>query len=956
MEQFIQELLNCLNTGFINKENLLSRRDYLPELILNNSIEGKKVLTTIDRELKDCDEFWFSVAFVTNSGVAVLINILDYLNEKNIKGRILVSQYQNFTQPEALKRLLSFKNIELKILVTGAFHAKGYLFKRANYYNLIIGSSNLTANALCSNKEWNLKITATENSNLIYSTLSEFQNEFKEALPVTKEFIEAYEIIYKKQKKLLNADNRLLEQLTPRPQPNKMQKDALANIKAMRTKGKSKVLLISATGTGKTYLSAFDAQEFKPNTFLFIVHRIDIAAKALDTFRKVFGDTISMGLYNDEKENPTSDFLFTTIQTLSRDNHLSKFGKTQFDYIVIDETHHAGANTYQKILNHFAPKFLLGMTATPERTDGFDIFNEFDYNIAYEIRLQKALEEDMLCPFHYYGVCDVEINNNKISEEKAFKLLTANERIDRILEKANHYGCDDGNVRGLIFCSSKKEIHAFSKAFNQKGLRTVALDRDSKSDERQKAIARLESDDEKQRLDYIFTVEIFGEGIDIPRVNQVILLRPTQSAIVFVQQLGRGLRKCDNKEYLTVIDFISNYKNNYLIPIALYGDTTYNKDRLRKLLASGNNLIPGASTINFEKIAQDKIFESINTATMTLQKDLAEDYKYLKYRLGRNPMMMDFVAQKARDPFLYVTYAKSFYNFAYKMEKNAIENLNTEMRTLLELFSFNIGNGKRIEEIIIIKHLLKNPALSIATFKKFMHNNYQITYINDLTFNSSIRNINFDFINKGKDIIKSDNKRVRFSTNFVTKLKNETFRKFFNDILDYGENIFNDHFENGVYLDGFILNEKYSRRDVCRILNWPKNEESTIYGYKIKNNTVPLFVTLKKHDKIAASIKYGDKFISPNKFHWYTKSNRTLSSKDVLQFYQTKSNLRVLLFVKKHDGEGSDFYYLGELLSLENSFRQKQMKNENGEKLPVVTIDFQLKYEVEESLYEYLTN
>ena len=557
MIELRNSLTKSLQTGFID-QLFQSNKEYIPEFLVNNKKEGKKVLTTILSELENCEEFWFSVAFVTTGGISSLINQLIKLDRKGVKGKILVSQYLNFTQPEALKRLLQFKNIELKIVVKGAFHSKGYLFKTGGLYNLIIGSSNLTASALSKNKEWNLKISATPESDIIYKAINEFTTEFKNAITVTPEYIEAYQELYLRQ----FAYNQLLEEKKDSIEkteiiPNSMQVEALVNLKKLRLEGKNKALLISATGTGKTYLSAFDAKIFNPSKFLFVVHRENIAKAAMETFQAVFGESKTFGLYTGNKKELEKDFIFSTVQTLSKEEYLQKFDPTHFEYIVIDESHHAGAISYQRILNHFKPKFLLGMTATPERTDGLDIFQLFDHNIAYEIRLQRALEEEMLSPFHYFGVSDITIDGELLKENADFRLLTSNERIKQIIEKINVYGCDDGSVRGLIFCSRTNECKELSKGFNKSGYKTIALTGESSESDRAEAITHLESNDPNVKLDYIFTVDIFNEGVNIPRVNQVIMLRPTQSAIIFVQQLGRGLRKADFKDYLTIIDFIN---------------------------------------------------------------------------------------------------------------------------------------------------------------------------------------------------------------------------------------------------------------------------------------------------------------------------------------------------------------------------------------------------------------
>jgi superfamily II DNA or RNA helicase len=237
-----------------------------------------------------------------------------------------------------------------------------------------------------------------------------------------------------------------------------MQIEALKNLKNLREDKKNKALIISATGTGKTYLSAFDAKAFKPKKLLFVVHRLTIAKDSLKTFRRVFGKDKTMGLYSGEKRELECDFVFSTIQTISKSTHLENFSKTHFDYIIIDETHRSGADSYLRLIDYFEPKFLLGMTATPERTDGNDIFQLFDHNIAYEIRLNRAMEEEMLSPFHYYGVTDLLIDNNEIDNKSTFNLLVSNERVNRIIEQAKFYGSDNGITRGLIFCSRKNEV------------------------------------------------------------------------------------------------------------------------------------------------------------------------------------------------------------------------------------------------------------------------------------------------------------------------------------------------------------------------------------------------------------------------------------------------------------------------------------------------------------------
>lgn len=309
----IEEFQKSLHTGFIDKTSK-SEVLYQPELLTNQKAPKKKVLSTIIQELNNCVGFFISVAFVTTSGVATLINTLKSLEERGIKGKILVSQYLNFTQPEALRRLSNFKNIELKIATKENSHSKGYIFKSATYYNLIIGSSNLTASALATNKEWNLKVSAVHSSSIVEKVLGEFESDFNTGIEVTEEFIIAYEEVYEKQR-ILNEQNAKYDSISAHTviEPNSMQKEALKNLENLRLENKRKALLISATGTGKTYLSVFDAEAFNPKRLLFVVHRLNIAKKAMETFQNIFGNEKSMGLYSGSNRELDKDFVFSTI-------------------------------------------------------------------------------------------------------------------------------------------------------------------------------------------------------------------------------------------------------------------------------------------------------------------------------------------------------------------------------------------------------------------------------------------------------------------------------------------------------------------------------------------------------------------------------------------------------------------------------------------------------------------
>ena len=970
MHNIKPEFKESLYTGFIDKE-ILSDIAYQPELLVNQKTPPKKILSTILNELSICTEFYISVAFVTTSGVATIINQLKELEERGVKGCVLVSQYLNFTQPEALKRLMQFSNIDLRIMISGNAHAKGYIFKNSTHYNLIVGSSNLTANALSTNKEWNIKLSALDESGLVNNVLKEFQSDFDNATIVTDEFIAEYDKLYKEQFLLSRKIKEHNEDIVETVVPNIMQEEALSNLAALRSDNKNKALIISATGTGKTFLSAFDAKNFNPKKLLFVVHRQTIAKDAMKTFKKVFGNMRTMGLYSGNTKEVDCDFIFSTVQTISKPDYLNKFSKEHFDYIIIDETHRSAANSYSRILNYFKPKFLLGMTATPERTDGNNIFEQFDYNIGYEIRLNRAMEEDMLSSFHYYGVTDLIIDDKSIDKKADFNLLVSEERVDRIIEQSKFYGSDNGIIRGLIFCSRKEEAKELSKQLNLRGLKTQALTGDSSEEQRANAISLLESDNLKEKLDYILTVDIFNEGIDIPKINQIIMLRPTESAIIFIQQLGRGLRKAEGKGYLTVIDFIGNYDNNYLIPIALYGDTSYNKDTIRKLLNEGSRLISGSSTINFDQITKERIFQSIDSANMQLLADLKKDYNLLKFRLGRTPMMMDFIKNDSRDPFLFVAYAKSYYNFVKKVDKNSIGDLNSIEIKLLELYAKEINNGKRVEESLIIKLLIEKNELSVTEFKSYIKTKYGYE-VTDETINSCIINLNFEFIRENKnkqlisvreiydlDIINLTNNILSFSFTFKKYLENKLFLDFLSDCTNYSIHEFDKSFSLENWKNGFVLYNKYSRKDVFRILNTLENPVAqNVGGYLVSadNSNCPIFVNYHKEDHISETTKYEDEFVNRNEFDWMSKSNRKIESNDVQAILGKKGEIRLPLFIKKNNDEGTDFYYMGEMQPNLSLVEQTEMDNGKGGSVSVVKIRFNVSPSVNESIYNYLND
>ncbi|MDB2318014.1 DUF3427 domain-containing protein [bacterium] len=940
-------------------------------LVLNQPSRGK-VIKTLKSELKSCCEFWFYVAFLNREGLQCLKQELLEAESNGVRGRVLVSKYLDFTDPEALRDLLRFSNLELKIAQSGNMHAKGYFFIKEKSETYLIGSSNWTASALTCNTELNVLITASRQDELADSVREEFLSQFDKATSVTEEFVRDYEENRKLSLATNSTSNSGGSWAPPKVslQPNDMQLDAINGIEKIRSDGEKKALVVSATGTGKTYLSAFHAKQIGVKRLLFVVHRENIARKAMESYKRVFGDTRTYGLYTGNTAEPNADFVFSTVQTLSRTPRMEVFAPDTFDYIIVDESHRVGANSYAKFLNYFDSKFLLGMTATPERTDGRDIFQFFDFNVAYEIRLQRALEEEMLCPFHYFGIADVLLEGESVDADTPFNLLGSDARIEHILYNAKRYGHSGSRVRGLIFCSRVEEATLISEGLNRRGLKTVALSGKDSEDAREEAIRRLEAHDSADALDYIVTVDIFNEGVDIPSVNQILMLRPTQSAIIFVQQLGRGLRKVEGQDkYLTVVDFIGNYLNNYLIPIALYGDTTNDRDQLRRLVFSGDAELPGTSTVSFDKISRDRIFESINQTNSQTLKELRSDFTAIHNRLGRLPVMMDFFELGARDPRQFGKYVKGSYrDFVRKLFPDEVHEVSNELREFLAVLGKDGLNGRSIEEPLIVLALLKESSIS---FESLLHQLESLGLpSSEARLLSAARAVNLRFltetVNKkkittgeklGVEWVYVKDSAIHRAFGF-TKVESEGVADDLRDMATFAKAIFLKDLDLACWENSFVRHRKYSRSDVFRLLGYPENPVAqNVGGYLLAQDrsSFPIFVTYHKSDEISSTTKYEDHFKSPSVMHWFSKSRRTLESPDVRFLADVAGGFesQVQLFVKKNDDDGIGFYYLGHVCPKRDSFYQDEMPSDKGA-VKVVRLDFELEHAVPRELYEYL--
>ena len=959
-----QNIQSGLSTAFLDK-NISSNVLYRPQFISNDYKNGRKVLSTIEDELLHCDSFLISVAFITMGGITPLLQTLRTLEDKGIHGKILTTDYLAFSDPKALDKLATFSNIELKMYLVpdskNGFHTKGYIFQSNEIYKILIGSSNMTNTALTTNREWNTKIVSTKSGEFVSEMLDEFEELWNHPNTYSyNAFIGAYRVHYEEYKKVKQKEEIKLpsKQLIP----NSMQQAFISSLRNIRNSNESKALLISATGTGKTYASAFALQDQNPKKALFLVHREQIAKQALQSYKNVFKDTKTFGLLSGNSKDTDVDYLFATMQTMSKKEVYSSFAPDTFDTIIIDEAHRIGAKSYQEIMEYFKPKFWLGMSASPERTDDFDVYAAFDHNIAYEIRLQQALEENLLCPFHYFGITDFLTNGNE-TDFTDFNYLTSNQRVDYIIEQTNYYGYSGERVKGLMFCSSKKEAAALSERLNLRGYRTLALSGDDSQEKREDAIDRLVSDTRSDYLQYILTVDIFNEGVDIPEINQVVLLRPTQSPIVFVQQLGRGLRKSKDKEYVVILDFIGNYKNNFMIPIALSGDRSYNKDNIRRYVLEGERIIPGSSTIHFDEISKKQIFASIDKLS-GIKTFIKESYKNLKYKLNRTPLLMDFLSNHEVDPLVILKEYKTYYKLLESIDASSIEKpLNDKELTVLEYYSSIIANSRRPIEAELLNQIINLYTIEPFDLLNQINSKYN-TQFNMNHLNSALSNITGNFIKTSAEkdkntllnsVILHNDDKLSISYDFKNILTNTQFKEYIQDLIDVciekNKSLRNKKKDTF----GFIMYEKYSRRDVCQLLNHIKDDASTMYGMKQLNKNTCIFVTYHKADGINGAEyldgkpNYSDSFMDSQTFMWNSKIGNGPESKYMKEFTSGETKR---LFVKKSDGEGTDFYYMG-TFEIDN-IKGTTKKNNKGVLQPICDVTLKMNESIREDIFDYL--
>ena len=736
-----------------------------------------------------------------------------------------------------------------------------------------------------------------------------------------------------------------------------MQGKALQRLEELRVSKENKALIIAATGSGKTYLSAFDVKKFKAKTMLFLVHRENILLSAKQSFENILGKSFSYGLYTGNKKEKDADYIFSTIQTMTL--NYEEFPKTYFDYIIVDEAHHITSPTYKKVVDYFKPKFLLGLTATSNRMDGNSIYEIFDENIACDIRLNDALEHNLVVPFHYFGISDIKtldyenIDLSKIDE--LAKLLSINKRVDFIIEKLNFYSFDGTKRKVIGFCVSKEHASFMSKNFNEKAICSTYLTSDDSILKREESIKNLE--DENHPLEVIFTVDIFNEGIDIPSINTVLFLRPTNSPIVFIQQLGRGLRKHKNKEFLTVLDFIGNHKKAYLIALALVGNKAIDKDSI-KLRVENNFADFKNAFISMDEISKKRILEQIDNENFNHLKYLKEQYFEFKTLMqNKIPKLVDYlVFDDVINPLKFIDESKSYIEFLAKVEigKRKEEFIKLcENEDFIKAIRFieNQIEIKRVYEFVILKYLIEDDFCDLQIASKILEK--YLNKICEKTIIHSFKFLNQEFFDKAQisrylKLVDFDGRNIVKTKGFEKLIDNPKYKEIFQDSLNYGIYSYEEEFGRADFGMPFLkLYGKYNMLNIAQLCNFPKIHSSFRgSGFLKYENDFFLFINLEK-EKFSKSANYHNAFLSKEIFTYESKPSMSQDKGDGERSIENqKHKVKLHIFVRKFvqvDKKTQSFIYLG----LANSVKYSGNKP--------IKLELKLEIPLEDRLFEEFT-
>ena len=877
-------------------------------------------LDKLKDSLKKCKSFSWSVSFIKKAGLSLFLTELEGALQNGAKGRLVTSTYQNFTDIPSLRTFLElqekYPNFECRLEDSSfgedGFHTKGYLFEYEDgSYECLIGSSNISYFALLKNKEWDLGVSSLEQAGIKEDIEREFDLFWNKINPLTKELIDDYSTRLEYAISSWDMDY-IISSKDDVLNPNYMQRQALKELQRYRNLGQDKAMVIAATGSGKTYLAAFDARNFGAKRLLFLVHKDAILEQAMITFASIFKTSRTYGLYMGGHAELDKDFIFASNQMLSK--HLDLFDPGEFDYIIVDEVHHAAAGTYKAIINHFKPRFLLGLTATPDRMDGQDVYAMFGNNVPFDLRLREALENNLIVPFHYYGIKDSLISYEDSNTQEGMRLIiqqiSATTHCEFVKKQIEAHRPAGTKLRCIGFCKTIEHARLMAANMGALGYTTDYLTGVSSLGERIKMFERLE--DEKDPLEIVFAIDILNEGVDVPSINMVLFLRPTDSCTIFIQQLGRGLRKYKNKDYLTVLDFIANsYKRSAQIALALGSLTkggTNNKSVISVMVKTDFKAIniPNLE-IHFDKESQEEILESIENTNFNsiafLKQDYANFKAYLKLGPNEYAKHKDFLDQESGVDLLQFTckYA-SYYDFLNKIGEDVPIFSEEEQNVIGTIYEYL--PLVRSEEYLILSSLLGGAKDKGTLFDEGSAKMGITQEALDHALNC-LQDV-YSYTKPGYHITLVKKEGDLYS--LVPAIQDGPFKEWIESLLEYGLRRYRMEFwENKQLLK---LYHPYTGAASLRALQ--SKNLFRMGGIMNVGGRRVIYIDLKKDGQTQQHLQYKDCFISPSILQWESQTETTLDNKKGKDLINRP---RCLIFVRKsksQDGVKLPFYYVGE--------------------------------------------
>ncbi|MHC1775018.1 MAG: DUF3427 domain-containing protein [Lentimicrobium sp.] len=881
------------------------------ELFTGNNA-GISLESEIKKEILSSDKINFLVSFIKWTGIRIFEKELVDFTDRGGVLRVITTSYMGATDLKAVEYLAGLKNTEIRISYNTEnerLHAKAYLFlRKTGFHTGYIGSSNISRSALTNGLEWNLKVTTKEVGHIIDKFQSTFDTywEDKEFELFNKDqHSEKLRVALKKERITERYSSSSYFNIKPYP----FQEEILENLQSERIiHGRFRNLIVAATGTGKTLISAFDYKRFRksnPNsTILFVAHRKEILQQAQAAFQGVLRDNNFGELWVDGIEPERYDCIFASVMTLNNRLDSLKLSDSFYDFIIIDEVHHIAASSYRPIINHFKPKILLGLTATPERMDGADILNDFSDTIAAEIRLPEALNRRLLCPFQYFGISDsvdlsnAQWQNGRYIPSELTRIYTRNDnRVGEIIKNLDKYLRDLNDVRALCFCVSQDHAQYMAEKFLLSGYKADYLV-SSRTDQRAELRKKLLN----KEINYLFVVDIFNEGVDIPEIDTVLFLRPTESLTVFLQQLGRGLRLADGKECLTVLDFVGNSRPEYDFEgkfRALVGKT--NTSTLKEIEDDFPHLPLGCAII-LEKKAKSVILQNIKDATLLNRNQLLNKIRNFPHQT-KLPLTL-----------------KNFIEF-YHIPIQAIYKKGSWKRLCYDASPFGDFpslNEKEISRAISKKWLSSNSTSYFKYILSLAKNDFKIDYssLNEEGKSMALM-LHYDI---WQELDSFENLEESIRSIGRNKILNDEIIEF----LEIQLNKIN-FLEKGIslpYQQPLKLHSRYTRDQILAAFGLKVFNSRSSYREGVaviqKLNTELLFIDLIKSEKdFSPSTLYKDFAISEKLFHWQTQNSAIPDRGKGLSYIdQNKNDKIILLFVRERNedeyGNTMSYVFLGD--------------------------------------------